>query len=93
MHPNYSIGVAEYCKYRNKHYIVVYGSSNKKDYCYNKKFFKTSFTHELIHLLDSFLYKDELKEKYSYGHPINDFQHNGGVPFPGMFGKNDNIYD
>lgn len=93
IHKEYSFGVAEYLQHHKKHYIVIYGSSNKNDFCFNEKFFRTSFVHELIHLLDTFLYKDELQEEYSYGHPVDGFMENGGVPFPGMNGEQYDVFD
>lgn len=92
MNEKYNSGMGQALNHNNKDYIVVYGVSNKNDYCSSKKYFKQTVTHELMHILDRYIDKEFDSENY-FGHNIPDIKENNGIPYPGMFGNDDDIFD
>lgn len=92
MKTQYDYGMGQALNHNNKDYIVVYGVSDKNDYCSSKKYFKQTVTHELMHILDRYIDKDFYSENY-FGHNVQGVEENNGVPYPGMFGDDDDIFD
>lgn len=92
MKTQYDYGIGQALNHNNKDYIVVYGISDKNDYCSSKKYFKQTVTHELMHILDRYIDDDFYSENY-FGHNVSEIKENNGVPYPGMFGDDDDIFD
>lgn len=92
MNTKYDCGIGQALNYNNKDYIVAYGISDKNDYCSSKKYFKQTVIHELMHILDRYIDEDFYSENY-FGHNIPGIKENNGVPYPGMFGNDDDIFD
>lgn len=72
-----------------QHYIVIYGDREDK---YDMSYFKDTFIHELMHLFDQMIDED-YNGDYYFGHPVEGFQDNDGIPYPGMYGDDDDVFD
>lgn len=90
--PQFCGGMGEALYKNGKNYIIIYGSTNKEEACYNKKYFKQTFTHELMHFLDKYI-DDKYHDEFYYGHPLKGFNDNNGIPYPGMYGEDDNLFE
>lgn len=89
----YKEGIGEaISKNLDKQYIVIYGHSIKSNYS-DIDYFKDTFTHEMLHILDFCANKDERDQKDYFGHPVEGIKQNGGIPYPGMNGKDDDKFD
>lgn len=73
-------------------YIVMYGHSIKNGYG-DISYFKSTFIHEMIHILDYCANNKERNQKDYFGHPLDGFKQNGGIPYPGINGKDDDKFD
>lgn len=93
MKKDFQQGIAQALEFNNKYYIVIYGSTNKESDCYSKKYFKQSFTHELMHFIDREIDQQYISNQFYFGHPLENFNDNNGVPYPGMYGDDDDIFD
>lgn len=92
MNPVFQQGTGEALEYNNKQYIVVYGSSDKNKNCYNERYFKQTVIHELMHVLDKEI-EEDYNSKYFFGNPVEGCQDNYGVPYPGMYGNDDDLFE
>lgn len=89
----YKQGVGEaISQSEDQQYIVIYGHSVKKEYN-TIDYFKNTFIHEMIHILDYCADHEERQQEDFYGHPVQNVQQNGGIPYPGMYGKDDDFFD
>lgn len=81
---NYGTGQGEAVSYPNdKYYIVVYGDSKQN---YNERYFKNTFIHEMMHVIDNIIDEQKTLQTDFYGHK----NEKGKVPFP----KNeDDLFD
>lgn len=76
----------------DEQYIVMYGHSIKNGYG-DLNYFKSTFIHEMIHILDYCANNKERDQKNYFGHPLKGFKQNGGIPYPGINGKDDDKFD
>ena len=95
MRPEYGDGTGQSLVHNGKNYVVIYGHS---EWCNEKDYFMETFIHQLMHTMNYQFDEDYDKIQnvnYYFGHPIQEQRddNNGGIPYPGMYGDNDDFFD
>lgn len=85
----FEAGMGQKLDRNGQHYIVIYGDREDK---YDMSYFKDTFIHELMHMFDQMIDEDYYNDYY-FGHPVEGFQDNEGIPYPGMYGDDDEVFD
>ena len=86
---NFEAGMGQKLDRNGQHYIVIYGDREDK---YDMSYFKDTFIHELMHMFDQMIDEDYYNDYY-FGHSVEGFQDNEGIPYPGMYGDDDDVFD